>query len=240
MRTRPKALALAVLTVALLWSAAPSVAQDPDGHDGEGGTTTPVSIPEGVGLDEGIFVTGAVVTPLDGGDTTRQDDYHAAVFMQSFLGTAYFGGPEVRRDLPPDLPIYRVDFSGTWVHTPGNVTAYYATDGVTPYISFTGFTVWTDPADAPPPTTWFAPPERAIHAFNGEEDLVPTTGTYVATSIPQGSSEEASPPGSSPGAGSPGADAPWPWIAAGAAVLVVLAGVYRQRRRRRQLADAPT
>lgn len=233
MRTRTMALILTVLAATLLGWTTSAAAQDDDHSDEQPGiTTTPFSIPEeGIGIDQGIFVSGAVVTPLEGGETRTMDDYEAATFMQSWLGAAFFGSPGDVEDPPPDLPVFRIDIAGTWQNNPGNVTAYYATDGEVAYIGFPGFVVWTDPAEMPPPSNWFKPLPRVIDAFNGDAELLDSTGRELATSIP----------GSGGGGTSAGSssetDFPWIWVAVGIGVAVVLAGAYVLRRRRSQPAE---
>ena len=232
MRVRRVALLAGTVIAALTLASTPALAHDgeDDGHEGE--TTTPTSFPEGIGINEGIFVSGAVVslTPAGSGEPRTMDEYDAAVFVQSWLGAAFFSNPaDAVKDPPAGLPIYRIDIAGTWNKEPGNVTAYYATDGTTPYIALPGLLVWNDPAQIPPPSQWFVPPLRVIDTFNGEGELIPTTGVEIATSVPTLPDEEAV---SSPnGDASTSSPAPWVW-AVGAGVLALGGGGAWLRRRR--------
>ena len=212
--------ALLVLAVVLIGAPEMVGAQD----DGSTNTTIPVPegavpIPEGaVPIGDNFSFTGATVISPDG--TTREmDAYQAAVFVQSWLGQAFFATEEIAKDPPPGLEVHRVDIEGSWAGPVGRMTVYFAADGDTPYIAFPqNQDVVTDPnAPAPEPADWFTPVPRVIDAFNGDAELIDTTGTQQATST---TTEEAA-------ADSDGQDddgSPWIWVAAGAAVVAVVGG----------------
>ena len=224
-RVRTIALVLSAFTAGLLWMT-PAGADDSD-HAAEGEvTTTPTSIPEGIGLDEGIFVSGAVVTPLSGGESRVMSEYEAAVFVQSWMGSAFFCLECEKTAPPPELPVFRIDAAGSWAGDLGNVTAYYATDGTTAYIAFAGIEAWTDPSAIPPPSSWFVPPARVIDAFNGDAELIETQGTQFATSVPVAPDEEAV------GSNESRSSRPWLWVGAGAIAATVVGGGLLLRRRR--------
>lgn len=232
-QVRTIALVLSALTAGMLW-VTPAGADDGDhAHEGEGSTTLAAN-PDGIKLDEGIFVTGAVVTPLAGGKPRVMVEYDAAVFVQSWMGSAYFCMECEQKDPPPELPVSRIDAAGSWAGELGNVTAYYATDGTTAYIAFAGLEAWTDPSAIPPPSSWFVPPVRVIDAFNGDAELIETQGTQLATSGPlppdegrdEGRDEAAAESNASRSSG------PWPWVGAGAIAAAVVGGGLLLRRRR--------
>ena len=129
---------------------------------------------------------------------------------------------------PPDgVDVYRVDATGSWNGQEGTVTSYFATDGTTAYVSFPGLVVWTDPAQAPPPSQWFTPAAQAIAAFNGDAELEDTTGSQTATSIP-GSNAPAETPTSDDDSSR---SSTW-LLVGGGAVVVLVGGVLWWRRRR--------
>lgn len=236
MRVRTIALLLG-LVMAGLALVPPVAAQDDDDHEGDTPTTS-ATLPDGVGIGDEIFLTGAVITPPDGAAPRTLDAYHAAVFVQSWLATAYFGGKEIVRDPPPDLPVYRVDITGSWVGTVGIQTVHYTDDGSTPYVAFPGLGPSPTMPDPPPePSGWFAAFPRVIDAFNGEAELIETTGTQqaaaqqaAATSTTTSTTSDTTEEAASPGGGS---DPSVVWIAAalaGAAVLVG-GGLWFRRRR---------
>lgn len=232
MRTRVLILLVAVVVAGLVVVAPASA-----GGDADGGPSPSFTAPEtGIGLDQGVFVNGAVVVPLDGGEERVMSEYDAAVFMQSWIATGFYGGADVIKPLPPGLPVHRIDFDGTWVGNPGNVSAYFATDGTTPYVSFPGFAVWTDPAGIPEPTEWFTPPARVIDAFNGDAELIETGGVSLATSVPPDPEDAA---GSLSGGSSDDSDPPWVWVAAGVGLVAALAGAVALRRRGARTPDEP-
>ena len=229
MRVRTIAVLLLGPTIALTALALPASADED--HGSSTTSSTPVPSPEGVGIGDGIFLTGAVVTPPGDEPPRTLDAYDAAVFVQSWIASAYFGGEDFKREPPPpDLPVYRVDSTGEWGGSTaqGTVTVYYATDGTTAYIAFPGLAVWTDPAEAPPPSGWFSPPARVIDAFNGDAELEETYGTQSATTT-------TTVPPLEPEAGDSDATSRWPWttittvavLVVGLLVLVVL--VWRAR-----------
>jgi hypothetical protein len=184
-------------------------------------TTTTIPVPDGaVPIGDGYSFTGATVTSPDG--TTREmDAYQAAVFVQSWLGQALFATDDIVKDPPPGLPVHRVDIEGQWgVSAPvGRVTVYFAVDGETPYVAFPQDQgVATDPSAPPPePADWFMPLPRVVDAFNGDAELIDTTGTQQATSTT--TTEEAA-----AGDGQDDDGSPWIWVAAGAAVVAVVGG----------------
>ena len=209
--------ALLVLGVALIGAPELVGAQD------EGTTTT--QAPAGaVDIGDGFEFTGATVISPDG--TTRQmDAYHAAVFVQSWLGQAFFATEDLVKDPPPELPVHRVDIEGSWgsAPEPGRMTVYFATDGTTAYIAFPQTQdVVTDPnAPAPEPADWFTPLPRVIDAFNGDAELIDTAGTFRATSTT--TQEEQAAATDSDGQGDD--SSPWIWIGAGVAVIVMVGGL---------------
>jgi hypothetical protein len=183
--------------------------------------------PEGVTIGDGIYIRGATITPLDGGPTRTLDDYQAAVFAQSFIGQALFGPEDAKREPPAGTPVYRVDIEGWWAQDDGIVTVHYADDGTTPFVAFPGFVVTPELPDPPPePTGWFAAPERTRDAFNGEGELVETTGINQATATTAAPGAEPAPAGSGDDGGAP----TWLWGALAAVVLVGLGLWFRSRR----------
>ncbi|MGQ0832865.1 MAG: hypothetical protein ACT4OV_14430 [Microthrixaceae bacterium] len=221
MRVRRIARLIALVVTGLLVAAGPSAAQD----DHDDGTSTTAPAPEGsVGIGDGIYLTKAVVVAPDG--TTRSlDARQAAVFVQSWLASAFFGGPEIVADPPSDLPVYRVDSTGIWgTGGQGTVSAYYATDGTTPYIGFPGMVVWSDPSEIPPPGQWFTAPTRVIDTFQGKGELQDTLG------IDQDKRGPVTTGGDAPAA----ADDSTPvWVAIVAGALAVVGGGWVWFRRRR-------
>lgn len=205
-----------LMIVSVLWPA-PAAAHDEEEHEED---PTELTTPDGaVGIGDGIFLTGATITSP--GEAPRSlDAYHAAVFVQSWLASAFFGTDHAG-DPPPELPVHRVDMTGTWTGTEGTVTVYYAVDGPTPYIAYgEGLVPRQQPFTPPPPSNWFKPPARVIEAFNGEADLIRTTGTQRAS----GELDEQ--------AASDGSDSDkWIW-AAGAGLVAVIGGGFWLRRRR--------
>jgi hypothetical protein len=214
MRPRTRA-ALLVIAVALL--TAPPMAPTPAAAQDPSTTNTTYPVPEGaVQIGDGYSFTEATVMSPDG--TTREmDAYDAAVFVQSWLGQAFFGGEEIVREPPGDLPVHRVDVEGAWAGPIGRLTVYYASDGTTPYIAFPqDQQVVTDPNAPPPePSNWFVAPPRAIDAFNGDAELIETTGVQQITQVPP--EEQAAGESSDD-------DTPWAWIAVVAGVVVLLGG----------------
>jgi hypothetical protein len=196
---------------------------------------TDATTPDGaVGIGDGVFLSGGRITPPAGEAPRTLDAYHAAVFVQSWLAAAFYGGADIVRDPPPELPVYRVDSTGDWAGSTGTVTVYYATDGTTPYIAFPGLVVWTDESEVPAPSNWFVAPPRVIEAFNGTADLVPSLGvetaTSVATTVP---ADGAAGPASPADVAEDQTTNPWPWVLVGATALAAAAGALWLRRRAR-------
>lgn len=223
MRTRTIVMVLSA-TVALLVFTPGASAQDEPASDTP---TTYVAAPPGaVGIGDEIFLTGAVVTPPDGGAPRNLDAYQAAVFVQSWLGQAFIPGPSLLRDPPPDLPVFRVDVSGIWAGTTGIVTVHYTDNGSTPYIAFPGLVVSESvPDPPPPPSNWFVAPTRVIDTFNGKGKLVDTAGTRQATSTTGSDPGEQATPASN-GGGTPTRT----WILLGVALVALAAAVVRRLR----------
>jgi hypothetical protein len=190
---------------------------------------TQATTPEGaVGIGDGIFLTEGVITPPAGEEPRTLDAYHTAVFVQSWLAAAFYGGPDLLKEPPAGLPVYRVDSTGDWAGSSGTVTVYYTTDGTTPYIAFPGMVVWSDPSEVPPPSNWFVAPPRVIEAFNGEADLVESLGVETATSV-----ATAAPEGKEDALGDAGSDSTeaWPWAIVGVTAAGALAvGLWFRRR----------
>jgi len=212
------------LVMAVLALAQPSAAQD--------GDTTTTTASDAVTIGDGIFLTGAVITPLGDGQPRTLDAYQAAVFVQSFLAQAFFGGDDIVRDPPADLPVYRVEISGDWAGDVGVLTVHYADDGTTPYVAFPGLEVTPTPIDPPPaPANWFAAPPLAIEAFNGRGELQDTLGTQVTTTTTESNEEAASQGGGSDSSTTP--------ILVGAAVAAALVGggLWIRRRAPRAVPD---
>jgi hypothetical protein len=238
MRVRVMIAVLFSTALAGVLVAGPAAAHDGD-DDHEVSTSVTPPIEGGVGIGDEIYLTGATITSPTGEPVRTLDAYHAAAFVQSFLASAFFGGPEIVRDPPPELPVHRVDVTGSWAGEVGTVTVYYTADGATPFIAFPGIIAWTDPTDAPPPSSWFMPPARVIDAFNGEAELLDTTGTQMATvsstTAPAGASgDEAAGSAEATGAGDEGSDSSsLPVLPLGAALVVLVAGgaVWMRRRR---------
>src|SRR4051794_153542 len=195
-------------------------------------TTTTVP-PGAVQIGDGFAFTGAVITSPAQPAPRMLDGYHTAVFVQSWFGDAFFGHPLIQ-DPPPDLPVYRVDVTGTWGSPESRQTVYYASDGTTAWLSYPQEQpVSMTPPAPPPPSNWFVAPPRVIAAFNGTATLEPTVGVQEAalpsTTVAPGEAPAAS-------SGSSGS-AIWWALAAGAVVVVVAAVLISRRRGRRPAAD---
>jgi hypothetical protein len=146
--------------------------------DSDEPSTTNTTLPSGaVDIGDGFAFTAATITPLDGSAPRTLDAYHAAVFVQSWIGTAFFGQPNII-DPPATAPVSRVDVTGSWGVLSGYMVVYYATDGTSVWISFPdGQTPSpTPPASPPPPTVWFVGTQQVLDAINGTATLVPTAG----------------------------------------------------------------
>jgi hypothetical protein len=188
-------------------------------------TTTTV---EGVGIGDGYFFTGAVIT-TPGAASRTLSAYQAAAFVQSFLGEAIFGQPTFQEP-PADLPVSQVDISGNWAGNVGVLTVYFVTDGSGhAWINFPQNQVpTTAPTTPPPPEAWWVPPPHAIDAFNGTGKLEDTLGTYTATSV------RTAPTAAAAGSSSSGSDSgiPWTWAVIGSVALVLIgAGIVIRSRR---------
>jgi len=229
MRVRLMALALG-LSLAGLVHAHTAAAQEQDDHTDEAPASDAVA-PEGsVGIGDGLFLTGAVITPLDGGPARELDAYQAAVFVQSWLAYAFYGPDGTEQAPAADLAVYRVDLSGSWAGAPGVLTVHYADDGTTPYVAFPGLVIrdFDDP-DPRPVEGWFTAPRRVMETFRGEGELEDTLGTSQATATTEPSA------GFVPAAGGSGQDGtPWLlWAALPGAGLVVIGWLWFRRRQAR-------
>lgn len=234
MRARSIIMLLGAILGALVW-ASPAFAHDDPDHEPVT-PTTPVP-PGAVSIGDGFAFTGAVVYPPAEAPTTTWDADRTAVFVQSWLGESIFGTPNVQ-DPPPELPVHRIDITGTWAFTPGILTVYYATDDVTAWVGLPADQTATPaPARTPEPSGWFVGDPRVIGAFNGTEGLIQTAGVAAATTTttePGVAPEEAVGPSSDDS----GSEPPWDLIALGAVALAGGGGLVL-RRRRPQPADAP-
>lgn len=216
MRSRTLAGLVALLCTGII-TASPVQAQD----DGQAPDTTLRELPGAVTIGNGFSFTGAVITPPAGEDPRTLDAYQAAVFVQSWLPTSIFG-KDVRKDPPPDLPVYQIDIMGNWAGPVGTITVYFATDGTTPYVAFPqDQPVATEPGGPPPlPADWFVPPARVIDAFNGDAELVDTAGTQTTTTTPESGGAPSDDSSTSSG---------WTWAAIAAAGVVLVGLVLRWR-----------
>jgi hypothetical protein len=230
MRLRTIAMLMLGLAMAVPTLALPASAQEADGT-----STTQGPGSDRVGIGDGIFLTGAVITPPGDEAPRTLDAYDAAVLVQSWMPAAYWGGTGLIAEPPPDLPVYRIDTRGEWgnPNAVGGVTVYFATDGTTAYVAFPGLVVWKDASGAPPPSGWFTPPARVIDAFNGEAELEDSTGTQMATTPSMEPSDE------SAAGDTDEATSEWPW--ATIASVAVLGGglgfLLRRSRRSRSSTD---
>jgi hypothetical protein len=198
---------------------------------GVGGETTTTAPAGGVGIGDDFFFTSAVITTPGEAAPRTFDAYHAAVFAQSWLGEAFFGKP-TKQDPPATLPVSRVDLTGTWGNLTGTMSAYYASDGTTAWLSFPdGQTPVNGPLNPPPPSNWFIGSENVIPAFNGTATLIPTVGANEATSIPH-----AAAPGESR-TGSSGSSSSAIWWVLVAGLIIVGVGAFIVFRRRRTPSD---
>jgi hypothetical protein len=190
-------------------------------------SSTSTTVPSRVQISSGLEFSGADVHTAGGKTTRRLTAYQAAVFVQAWIGAAFYTHPKHEKP-PATAPIARVDVTGTWGGGTDLVTrpVFYASDGKNAYISF-------------PPSAdvrvgsldfWIAP-SRTIGAFAGTEKLVPTAGANTDTS--------STPPREVAPAASSSSNSSWPWVVALAlVVLVALAiGVVVRRGRRAHVAS---
>jgi MYXO-CTERM domain-containing protein len=179
-----------------------------------------------VAIGDGIFLTGAVITPLGEGEPRTLDAEQAGALAQTIIAQAFWGPAGIKQDPPPDLPVYRIELSGDFAGVVGVLTVHYTDDGTTPYVAFPGLVITPEPIDPPPdPENWFTVPRLAMDAFNGRGELADTSGrlSSPATTTPL-AAEDAS-DGGSDSSVLPIA------LAAGVAVLAV-GGLWALQRRR--------
>jgi cobalamin biosynthesis Mg chelatase CobN len=219
-------LSLACLVVATTALAGSAVALRAQTTQPSATTQPPTATPIGNGL---AFTSAVITSPADPNPRTM-NNYQTAVFVQSWLPTALYGKPEIENP-PANVPVYRVDITGTWGSQPGltgKQTVYYASDGTKAWVSYPqNQDVTMTPTEPPPgPATWFVPPHRVIDAFNGTAQLVETSGVDNANN-PAG--QVVKQPDSSGSSSTP-------WIVyaivVGAAVVIIVGGVMFFRRRR--------
>jgi hypothetical protein len=184
--------------------------------------------PGAVAIGDGLSFTGATVLEPDA-EPRQLSAYQAAVFVQSWLATAYFGGAASLGDPPADLPVSRVDVTGMWPSKKfGTGVVYYASDGTSAWVSFPPD---QEPVDgpvtsAPEPSNWFRAPDRTVDAFAGTAELVDTFGTQET--VPATTEAAAGDDGGDDSTAGPSAI----WLlVAGAGVVVALGGVLLRRRR---------
>jgi hypothetical protein len=227
MRARSMFLWLGVALTVLLPLAQPAQAQEDD-HS-EDTPTVPVTGPEGsVGIGDGIFLTGATITPVDGGEPRTLDAYQAAAFTQGFLAQAFFGPADIKQDPPADLPVYRVELAGDYAGDVGVMTVHYTDDGTKAYVAFPGLEVTPTPVDPPPePSNWFVATKLTMDAFNGEGVVQESAGTQTTTTTTEQGSDDAA-------ASEDDDDSPVVWIVAGVVAAAVLIGGGLWLRGRRQ------
>jgi hypothetical protein len=174
-------LVLLVLGVVAAWLA---VAPSAGASGGQAPTTptTPTTLPGATAIGDNYAFTGASISsPADPTPRTF-NGYQAAVFVQSWLPTAFYGKPALR-DPPANVPVYRVDVMGTWGGTPpvaGTQSIYYASDGTKAFISYPQQQDPSTTPDPPPGSIWFVAPPRTIDAFNGTAKLLETAGVQEA------------------------------------------------------------
>jgi hypothetical protein len=188
--------------------------------------TTPTTLPGATAIGDNYAFTGASISsPADPTPRTF-NGYQAAVFVQSWLPTAFYGKPALR-DPPANVPVYRVDVTGTWGGTPpaaGTQSIYYASDGTNAFVSYPQ---QPDPSTTPDPpagSVWFVAPARTMDAFNGTAKLVETAGVQAANTPRTAQTPNDSGSGSSS----------TPWVLYGvlaAAAVVIIIGVVRFFRR---------
>src|SRR4051794_3056489 len=110
------------LGVVVVVGVAPASAQQDSDEPAPTATTVPANA---VSIGDGFWFTDATITPGDGSPTRTFDAYHAAVFVQSWLGAAFFGTPEISNP-PATAPVSRIDVNGNWGGGSGYQTVYFA------------------------------------------------------------------------------------------------------------------
>jgi hypothetical protein len=241
MRKRLVALLLIVLGLVLIPSTI-ALAQTDSSTPGSSTSTTavpPISIPpDGVDIGGGNKTTGAVITVNGDASSSRTlNAYQAAVFLQAWLPYALVAQNPVLEDPPAQLPVYRVDLTGTWGNggPTGAVAVYYASDGTKAWISFPNDQPPApEPISPPPPSHWFVAPQRTIDAFNGTATLVETQGVNAATAstLPPGEAKTSS--------GSSSSTAIWVALLVGLVIVLLVGGFIMRRRRSSTTSDRVT
>ena len=230
---------IGVLTVGLA-SGRPASAHEGEDHEaGEPAVASEDPLAGMVGIGDNLYFSGAVITPGDGSEVRSLSAYQAAVFVQSWVGTAFFGGPESVEAPSKDLPVTRVDVSGQW--GPGNLgvnTVYYAASADMVFISWPQEQpVVAAPGGPPPPQEdWFLAVPRVTDALEGKAKLIETAGTQQAddyltatTEAEAAEAAETGPDGASGGSSNAASDAVRVAVAVVAAG-VLIAVVWRRRR----------
>jgi hypothetical protein len=251
MRTRLVALLLTVVGLVLIPSTVALAQTDPSTP----GSSTPNSAtattvvppipipPDGVDIGGGNRTTGAVITLNGDASSPRTlNAYQAAVFLQAWLPYALVTQNPRIEDPPAQLPVYRVDITGTWGSTgpTGTVAVYYASDGTTAWISFPdNQPPAPEPISPPPPSHWFVAPQRTIDGFNGTGTLVQTEGVVAATAptLPPGEAKSGSGSGSGSGSSS---TAIWVALLVGLLIVLLVGGFILRRRRAGNESDQVT
>lgn len=185
-------------------------------------TSTTATTPASVEVSAGFAFRGAVITGAHTA-TRRLNAYQSAVFVQAWIGDAFFGKPKHEK-IPAHVAVYRLDVTGTWGGG-GEFTTravYYASDGARAWIAFPSPQI-TPPTGAPARLDWFVGPPRLIQAFAGTAKLIPTAGTGASGPNPAAPAEPA---------GHSGGGAAWPWIVGVVTTVAAVGGVLGWRRRR--------
>ena len=230
-----------VLTVGLT-PGRPAAAHEGEKHEaGDTAVASEDPLAGMVGIGDNLYFSGAVITPGDGSAVRSLSAYQTAAFVQSWMPTALFGGPQSIAAPPKDVPVTRVDVSGQW--GPGNLgvhTIYYATSPEGVFVSWPQEqAVVAAPGGPPPPQEdWFRALPRVTDALAGKAELIETAGTQQAddylTATTEAEAAEAAETG--PDGASDGSSNPANSISTfGVAVAVVAAGVliavvWRRRR----------
>lgn len=171
-----------------------------------------------VGTDDLLYIARATITPPDDGPTRAVDVCDAAIFVQSWFGTAIFGDA-IPGTPPADAPVYRVDVEGDRAGTVGYVTGHHAEADATPNITYRQVPISPEQADPPPPQDpWFKSIEQVIDAFTGEAQLVRSQGVIEASSntTPGASSTETAARAADPGSDADSSSPPGVWVVAAA------------------------